>query len=117
MEDINRFEIFQIFFLKYVNVTFEDFEKMYTFIDNHNKVYLRIRSKLLKSLEKTVKLNSKVNLLGLCNEQEECVMDQEMNVDDSVEPKKMCVDTSKRDEKMMHYFGKVDGNMPRFFSK
>ena len=91
---------------------------MYNFITNHNKVYLHIRSKLLKSLEKTVKLNSKVNLLGSCNKQEERVMDQEMSVD-SVEPKKMrvAIDTSKRDEKMMHYFGKVDGNMPRFFSK
>ena len=95
----------------------EDFKKMYTFIDNHNKVYVHIRNKLEKSLEKTVKLNSKVNLLDSCNEQEERVIEQEMSADDSVEKKKMRVDRNDRDEKMMNYFGKVDNNMPRFFSK
>ena len=95
----------------------EDFAKMYKFINDHNKVYVHIRNKLEKSLEKTVKLNSKVNLLDSCNEQEERVIKQEMSVDDSVEPKKMRVDTNERDEQMINYFGKVDSNMPRFFSK
>ena len=95
----------------------EDFAKMYNFINDHNKVYVHIRNKLEKSLEKTVKLNSKVNLLDSCNEQEERVIEQEMSVDDSVEQKKMCIDRNDRDEKMMNYFGKVDTNMPRFFSK
>ena len=70
---------------------------------------MRIRNVLLKSMDQTIKANSNVNLLQSCNEPKEYEIEQKMSTEEEVRV--------ERDQKMMSYFGKIDNNMTRFFSK
>jgi len=118
-----------------------DLQQMYFFINKNNKMKMRIRNVLLKSMDQTIKANSNVNLLQSCNEPKEYDTEQKMSTEEEVcveRQQKRCVEEEvrvegqqkirfdnnakeefrvERDKKMISYFGNIDNNMTRFFSK